>query len=176
MSTTDQNTLNSQAVNLTELANILAGIKTNTADTNVGQVVQTVGRPWVDPPPNSVPFQQQDVVSLPAVGVGAIITSFSCPIGSDGVINAWGWNYLAGGFNQGSGDLVVQIRRNGAVIQNLGNIRVEIGSFQFPRPISPLRIYSGQTIDIYITHVANISLGSSMASGCLQGYTYPIGE
>src|ERR1035437_1094807 len=131
-----------------------------------------VQRPWIEPPLGSIPFDTQLVVGMPAVAALATIVTLVVPDGYDGVINAYSWNVTGGGFVQGSGDLLVQMLRNGAAIRNYDNILVEKGSIASPRPISPLRIYSGQVISLTINHVANLLLAGNVV-GCFSGYFYP---
>src|ERR1017187_5514650 len=172
--------LNAEANALLELAALhnvlLVGnqlISSGTGDDKAKQDPTTViSRPWVEPPEGSVPFDTQDVVPMGIVGTSLVITTLVVPSGYDGTITAYSWNNTGGGFVQGSGDLQVQILRNGAAIRNYDNILVEKGSIAQPRSISPLRIYSGQTITMVINHIANgLLTGNNI--GCFQGYFYP---
>ncbi len=142
------------------------------SDPNRQQVVATIGRPWVEQPDNSDPFDYESGVALPGVGATSTVVSFPVPIGSDGVINAFSWNFTGGGFTQNSGTIIVQLLRNGVPIKNYDNITVEKGSIQQPRQISALRIYSGQVISMVVTHVADVTLNGNVV-GSFVGYTYP---
>src|ERR1035437_42487 len=129
-------------------------------------------RPWLDMPDGAMSFDQQLAIGMPAVLGTAVIVSLVVPSGYDGVINAYSWNFTGGGFVQGSGDLQVQMLRNGAAIRNYDNILMEKGSISVPRPISPMRIYSGQVIQLVINHLVNGLLAGNVI-GSFSGYFYP---
>jgi len=131
-----------------------------------------IRRPWLEPPDGFVPYDEQSVADLPVVGSSVVLTTVVVPDGFDGVINALSWNFVGGSFSQGSGDIVVQIRRNTAPIRNFQNILVEKGTIDIPRTISPIRVYSKEVVDIFVTHAVNVALNGSIV-GCLQGYFYP---
>lgn len=182
-SSTDALSLNSQASSLSELAalhatrlQILALVSSGSGNSNSNgtQPIDTIKRPWLDPPEGSVTFDQSNtmVVPLPAIGTEAVVVSMVVPDGMDGVINAWSWNFTGGGFTQGSGDISVQMLRNAAAVRNFENVLVEKGSIQIPRPVSPIRIWSGQTINIVVAHDANVTLNGNVV-GSLLGYFYP---
>lgn len=180
--TTNQDEINDSGMVLNELAAAHArflvgydligtGTGGGTSDSS-GIPTLTIRRPWLDPPDGYVPYDEQSVQDLPAVGGSVVLTTITVPDGMDGVINAISWNFVGGSFSQGSGDIVVQIRRNTAPIRNFQNILVEKGSVDIPRTISPIRVYSKDVIDIFVTHAANVALNGSVV-GCLQGYFYP---
>src|ERR1039458_222030 len=181
---TNPTSLNQAANALGELATlhdtVIAGgnaIATGTGGANpindsAKSPVTTVSRPWLEPPQGTLPFHQQQVVTMPAVAASAVVVSLVVPFGYDGVINTYSWNDTGGGFVQGSGDLQVQILRNGGAVRNYDNILVEKGTMQIPRPISPLRVYSGQVITLVVNHIANILLAGNIV-GCFSGYFYP---
>ena len=178
---TDATTLNDSANELSELAalhqSLLVGgqlVATGTGgdDGTSNLPVSTVRKPWLDAPDNSVPFDSAGALALPNVGSTGIVTTFTVPDGLDGVINAYSWNFIGGGFVQGQGDVVAQVLRNGAAVRNYDNILVEKGSVGIPRPIAPLRLYSGDVIQLLVNHVANaLLLGNVVAS--FVGYFYP---
>jgi hypothetical protein len=153
---------------------VLFGINTGTGDSAAMQMPTTViKRPWIDPPDGSLSYDEHGKGTLPIVGgTVATIVQFVVPDGYDGVINAFSWNFTGGGFVNGSGDIIVQLLRNGAPIRNYDNILVEAGSIGTPRPISPIRIYSGQVITLTINHFANPLLVDDVV-GSIQGYFYP---
>lgn len=142
------------------------------SDTTSVNPVTTIKKPWIDPPDGARSFDEQQSVVLGIVGVTTTVVSLRVPEGYDGVINAISWNYTGGGFVEGSGDLIAKILRSGAAVQNYDSIKVQKGSIQIPRSISPLRIYSNQVIELTVTHAANGILNGNIV-GCLQGYFYP---
>ena len=177
---TNGSSMNQTAVGLSEVASLHNSLLTTNLlissgtgqDPTAQQPTSTVRRPWLEAGEGAVPFDPQTAIALPVVGVVATVVSLTVPDGYDGVINAYSWNFTGGGFVQGSGDLVVQVLRNGAAVRNYDNILVEKGSIQQPRTISPLRIYSGQIISLVINHVANGLLNGNIV-GCFSGYFYP---
>ena len=177
---TNRNSLNQQANGLLELANLHNTLLTQnqlvcsgTGDNASAQLPTTVvTRPWLESPEGSVPFDPQIAVGLPAVAASTTVVTLIVPEGYDGVINAYSWNFTGGGFVQGSGDIQVQILRNGAAVRNYDNILVEKGTIAAPRPISPLRVYSGQIITLVVNHTANALLNGNVV-GCFSGYFYP---
>src|SRR4051812_16444114 len=127
-SITDATSLNNEATNLEELAFLhftrlaaLGAINSGTADTtsNAADPTTIVKRPWIDPPEGFIPYDKSNdtVVPLPAVAASAVVVSITVPDGYDGVVNAWSWNFTGGGFDQGSGDIVVQMLRNTAAVR-----------------------------------------------------------
>jgi hypothetical protein len=60
---------------------------------------------------------------------------------------------------------------NQRAVRNFSNILVEKGTIQIPRPISPLRVFSGDTIQWYIYNISSILVGGTVCS--LNGYIYP---
>ena len=176
---TDASTLNDEANALEELSalhnTLLVGgqlISTGTAGDPNPQPISTIRKPWLDAPDNAVPFDAAAAVALPNVAATATIVQFTVPDGMDGVVNAYSWNFIGGGFVQGNGDIVVQMLRDGAAVRNYENILVEKGSVAIPRPIAPLRVYSGQVISLLINHVANALLVGNVV-GSFVGYFYP---
>ena len=134
-----------------------------------------VRRPWLDMPDGGIPFDQQQTDVLGAVGSQVAGATVVVPIGYDGVINGFSWNFnptTAVLFGQGSGDLQAQILRNGAAVRNYDNILVEKGCVLATRPINPIRVYSGQVMGIVINHVANVLLVGNVTTA-FMGYFYP---
>lgn len=128
-------------------------------------------RPWIDEPDGSVPFDQQNGLALGVVGTVQVVLSLLVPVGMDGVIKFLS-NNVAFPFNEFSGDLQWQIKRNGAAIRNFDNILNQKGSIQQPRAVSPIRIYSGDLVTYVITHIANPALNGQVICS-LNGYFYP---
>lgn len=130
-------------------------------------------RPWIDEPGGSIPFDEQNGIALPAVGAGAsTVLSFQVPLGYDGVIKYISNNFLGGGFVDFSGDIQLQILADGRPIRNFSNILANKGTPGLQRPISPIRIYSGQIISYTVNHLANVGLAGNVVCS-LTGYIYP---
>lgn len=130
-------------------------------------------RPWLDPPDGAVPFDEQDGIALPMVlGVDTTVLTFQVPDGFDGVINGVSNNFLGGGFVAFTGDIIWRILADGKAIRNFQNIRAEKGTVQQTRSVSPIRIFSKQTITYVVDHIANPLLNGQVVCS-LTGYYYP---
>lgn len=174
-------TVNPRASNLLEIAQIHAqiayrgGIATGTGDDRAKQQPTYIAnRPWIDPPEGYISFDEEQVHLLPPLALPntTVIVMHRVPTGYDGVITAFSWNVDDPNFFNGAGQVVAQIRRNGVPIRNYGNITVQKGTVQLPRPISPIRIFSNDIIDIATIHVSNPSITGNVTAS-LQGYDYP---
>lgn len=128
--------------------------------------------PWIQQPEGHVPFDEQGVALVPAVGVGVVVMTFAVPQGYDGVIEYHSVNYAAGGFVNGSGDLIWTYLADGRAIKNYDAIVSEQGTLQIPRMASKIRIYSGQVIIVQVFHAANAALGGNTIATMI-GYYYP---
>ena len=155
-------------------------LSTGSADEGNNVVVK---RPWLDPPDGYSPFDAQAGIQLPALGAAsttpltsatgaAVVLTFVVENGYDGVINFLSDNFLGGGFQDFSGDIIWQLYADSKAIQNFSNITAQKGTVQQPRQISPLRIFSGQTISFVVIHANNIALSGPVVC-TLTGYTYP---
>lgn len=132
-----------------------------------------IKRPWIDEPSGAVPFDAQAGINLPAVGAGdVVVLTMMVPQGYDGVIKWISNNVNFGGFVQFSGDIVWRIEADQKPIRNFENILAEKGTIDIPRPVSPIRIYSGQTITYVVNHEANVALNGQVVCS-LSGYFYP---
>lgn len=171
MSTTDA---------LRELANlhntllVNSGLmQTGTTDLQSPNTVQVEERPWNKPPEGYIPFDLQGSIQLPVVGAGvSAILTMVVPDGMDGVINRFNCNFTGGGFNDFSGDIVWSIYMDTIAIRGFDNIVNQKGTFQQPREITPIRIYSNRTIYLYVNHVNNPGLAGNAVGGFI-GYFYP---
>ena len=128
--------------------------------------------PWERSPEGHVPFDHQGVVALPLVGAVANVLTFVVPQGFDGVVERFSLNFTAGGFIAGSGDIVWRIFQDNKGVKNYSNIQSELGTLQIARPIDNMRLFSGQTILITVTHVANAALNGDVIA-TMAGYYYP---
>lgn len=128
-------------------------------------------RPWIDEPDGSVPFDQQNGIALGVIGTSLVVLDMIVPTGLDGVIKFIS-NNVAFPFNEFSGDLQWQILRNNAAIRNFDNILNQKGTIAQGRPVSPIRIYSGDRIQYIVNHLANVALNGQVICS-LNGYFYP---
>lgn len=178
---TDRASYNNVANELNELANLHNTLLVNNLlvssgtgnDTAAQQPTYTVKRPWLDMPEGGVPFDPQESVTIDTtIPSQTVIVTLVVPDGYDGVINAYSWNFTGGGFVNGDGSLQAQILNNGAAVRNYDNILTEKGTPAIPRPISPLRIYSGRTYKLVVNHLGNPLLNGNGIGG-FSGYFYP---
>jgi hypothetical protein len=128
-------------------------------------------KPWIDEPEGSVPFDPQAGVALGAVGGSQVLITLVVPMGYDGVIKFLSHNTVFP-FNDFSGDLQWQLLVDGRAIRNFDNMLAQKGTIGIPRPISPIRIYSGQIITYVVNHLANVALNGNVVAS-LNGYLYP---
>lgn len=163
---------------LFDLANMhldLIGYRGMLAQANQGDVpgnTVIIKRPWIDEPEGSVPFDEQNGIALPALPGDTVVMTFIVPNGYDGVIKWISNNFLGGGFVPFSGDIVWRIFADQKPVRNFQAIQSEKGTQFIPRSISPIRIYSGQTITYTVNHVANVALAGQVICS-MVGYIYP---
>ena len=122
-------------------------------------------------PANHIPLDASASVAMPAVGVEKDVVSYQVQNGYDAIIKLYSCNYLAGGFVEGSGDIIWRIKIDGRPVKNFDSITTQRGSLQIPRQIYNLRVYSGQTLSLTVT-CNNITLTGN-TEGSFLGYTYP---
>lgn len=177
---TNQFATNDTATGLSELATLhdtllTQGqlVSTGTGDNMTSPLPTSIVRkPWLDAPDGFISFDPSTSIVLGAVGTQTIIITLVVPDGYDGVINGYSWNFLGGGFVDGNGDIQAQILRDGAAVRNYDNILTEKGTIGMARQISPLRLWSGQTIKLVVNHIANPLLNGNVI-GSFTGYFYP---
>jgi len=128
-------------------------------------------RPWIDEPDGSVPFDYQQGLGLPAVGGSVILIDFFVDVGKDGVIKFMSNNCIFP-FNDFSGDIQWQLLVNGKAVRNFDNMLAQKGTVGIPRPVSPIRLYSSDHVQVICNHLANVALNGNVVSSLL-GYLYP---
>lgn len=132
----------------------------------------TQRRVWLDEPPGSVPFDEQNTIPIPSVpNVDVPVLIMTVPQGYDGVIK---WisnnvNHAVPAFD--AGQLIWKIFINGRPARNFGDIRQEKGTISQGREISPLRIFSGNQVIYMVNSNGTITAGETICS--LTGYFYP---
>lgn len=146
-----------------------------------GAISQPIGMPanpastsrrvWLDEPPGSVPFDEQNSYTLTgAVAPEVTILTVVVPAGFDGIIKWISNNIIpAGSFVPGS--VIWSIRVDGRPYRNFGIITQEKGTIAQGREVSPIRVFAGDVVTYnIIEQVAGLS-GSTVVS--LTGYFYP---
>ena len=117
-------------------------------------------------------FDRFGTVATPAVGASATVLTEIVPLGYDGVLERISHNVSGSALIQGSGDLIWRIRIDGRFLQDYGNMLVEFGSPQWPRPISGIYVKSGQRLE-YVVENINFILVVSYITCCFAGYYWP---
>ena len=156
-------------IGLAQFATLSTGVLTQQVDNPTDTYPR---RPWIDEPSGSRPFDPAGAFTLSGVvPQTGIVLTFVVPIGQDGVIKFISCNTTFP-FNDFSGDLQWQLFVNGKAVPNFDNILNQKGSVQQPRPISPLRIYSGDIVQWVVNHLQNGALNGNVVCS-INGYIYP---
>lgn len=170
-----------------ELANLAAWHQTRIGDMGYlaappeGAVTQPLGMPanpaatskrvWLDEPPGSVPFDEQQVATLSGVaGVTTPVLTLTVPAGFDGVVK-WISNNLTGGAVFAPGEVVWGININGRPYRNFGTIAMEKGTIFQGRQISPIRLFANNILTYTVTEQVPGLAGQTVVSA--TGYYYP---
>ena len=130
----------------------------------------TSRRVWLDEPPGSIPFDEQDEIPLTGqADTRSTILTLVVPAGYDGIIR-WISNVITPGpFVQGT--LTWSIQINNRPIRNFGTITQEKGTIAQGREISPIRIFTQQIVTYEVIEVVGGLTGDTVVS--LTGYYYP---
>lgn len=126
-------------------------------------------KPWLERPSEWEDFSPTNVTVLGAVGTDTTLLSFFVPTGKDGVIEALFFEYTASAFNLG--DIVYRVFINDRPVKNLEQIKTNLGSSQIPFQFR-LRIQSGNTVTLVVSHLINGTLDGKEISAGIKGYLY----
>lgn len=129
--------------------------------------------PWLKRPRKWYDFDKNNVQTIPATGLDAVIVSFDTPVGHDGVIEGFSIQYQSS--DRTLGDLIYRIFIEDRPVKNYEAILTDLGTVQIPRE-TRIRIYSGTTVQIRVSHVNNDALTDKNLIGTLKGYTYSRSE
>jgi hypothetical protein len=129
--------------------------------------------PYLDMPPDGIPFNEIGWISIPAVGATGVVLSFQVVGGMNGAIKWLGNSYVAPGFLEGSGGFVWQILADGQPIRNFEKILGSLGSPTSPSETAPIRIFEQQTISLAVLNVSVPPAGGYLG-GRLSGWYYPM--
>ena len=129
--------------------------------------------PWLYPPPGFQSFDFSAAIATPAPSLETPALLFAVPIGWDGVIRRISCNFVGGGFQQGSGQLIWRIYNNSRVVQNYGDIRTERGTLAHGREIDGIVVRAGNRVQFTVTCTdASLSGGTSVVCSA-GGYFWP---
>jgi hypothetical protein len=133
--------------------------------------------PWLTAPDGYRPFDNAGSIATPAVGADTTITTFTVPLGMDGVITRLSNGYTGPGFQDGAGDIVWRILIDGVAVQGYDAISVRLGDMNNPTNIVPgIRVYSGQVVTFIVNNVTGLLPAiATQCTGRLGGYYYPRG-
>lgn len=134
----------------------------------------TQRRVWLDEPPGSIPFDEQATLGIPVTpGVDVPVLVMLVPQGYDGIIKWVSNNVINATPPFLPGNLIWKIEINGRPVRNFGSILQEKGTIYQGREISPIRVFSGDTV----TYTVQLAPGGPAMTGetvcSLTGYYYP---
>ena len=146
----------------------------------IGNPAATQRRVWLDEPPGTVPFDEQASYPL-TVGIGLANVNYPVltvvvPQGFDGVIKWLSNNFVSTTTppeQYQPGALIWRIYINGRPARNFGNITQEKGTVAQGRIISPIRVFSGDTVQYTVAFGPNGSILDGYTVVSLTGYYYP---
>jgi hypothetical protein len=108
--------------------------------------------PWIESPPDAQPFDFPSVIPTPAVGVPTAVLTVPVPVGWDGCLLGLANVYLGpGALDYSIPSIVWRIFIDQRQVNGYNNIITQFGETSFPRPISPLRVFTGQTLTYQVT-------------------------
>ncbi len=158
----------------------------NLRDTTIGDKLDRIHEhlyrltaPWIIPPPDSEPFHQASGIVIPAQdGNFHPVVTIVCPQGRNGVLMLIANEFVGGGFQDFSGNIIWQILRNPGngittAERNFENIQASLGTPQNPaRLAAAIRIYENDVIQLAAKNV-NIAPAGQFLGGLLGGWFYP---
>jgi hypothetical protein len=131
-------------------------------------------------PPDGEEFRWATAVTLPAIGATATVVSFVVPKGRNAVINFLANEFVGGGFQSGTGNIVWQLYRDatgfaqgkGKVMPNFDNITMSLGAVNNPPRLNGLLASEQQLVALIIKNVSVVTSGQQIL-GLLGGYYIP---
>lgn len=162
------------------------------ATSRASNIQQVQNPPWVDPPAGSESFSPTASVALPAIGQTAQIIGpiapqqLVVPQGRSGVIRAIGiWGLGTGasgiaGWNNGDGNLIFQVMRNGVPEKNYEKITMLYGSPNVPREIRGIHMRENDVFSLTVLNNKNgpnggVPPAGQLVGGTFDGWFYPKG-
>ena len=130
--------------------------------------------PHLYPPAGAQSKNLANYVPVPDPGDEAVIFSFTVPTSMRLVLNQIGNNFVGGGFDEGSGNLIWQIWDNGVPIEDFENIIGSLGNVALPTPMAPIIFEQGHTVSFVIQNAAGSPIlgGSGQVGATLRGWYY----
>jgi hypothetical protein len=127
---------------------------------NVRELVRLLSQnptfyPWIDSPPDAQSFDETAVIPVPvAIGVETTVLTLPVPVGWDGCILSISNVYLGPveSLNYAIPSLVWRVRVDQRQVNGYNKIATQFGTTEFPRPISPILVNSGQVLRYTVTN------------------------
>jgi hypothetical protein len=155
---------------------LLAAPPEGTSGQPLGSVpnpASTQRRVWLDEPPGSIPFDEQNTIAIPVTpGADVPVLVMTVPHGYDGIIRWISNNVIGETPAFASGNLVWKININGRPVRNFGSISQQKGTVYQGREISPIRVFSGDVV-VYTVQLTTGTTLSGQTVCSLTGYYYP---
>lgn len=125
------------------------------------------------------PFEQDGTTAYNAPGAGpATVLTWTVPAGFVALIRQMSIVHVGGGFQDGSGNIIWRVFKNGAPYRGLNNLLAQYGALQTPRDLYPSLLAMENdvlTITATVPAAAPAPPGPGMNSTALQaGSLYPI--
>ena len=136
----------------------------------------TSRRVWIEEPPGSIPFDEQDTLALPpsgGVGVDTPVLTFTVPFGFDGVIKWISNNVINTNVAFSPGNLIWKLLVNRRAVRNFANILNEKGTIFQGREVSPIRIFSGDLVQYTVQDPTGTVIFSGSTVCSATGYYFP---
>jgi len=131
--------------------------------------------PHLFPPAGAQSKNLANYVPINAPGSGyQVIFAFTVPMGMRLVLNQIGNNWVGGGFEDGSGDLIWQIWDNGNPIEDFDDILGSLGSVAQPSFMAPIIFEEGHTVSFVVANApgSGILADSGQVGATLRGWYY----
>jgi hypothetical protein len=130
---------------------------------------------WIYPPINWENVDQINYITLPGVGVEAVILTFQVPLGRNGIINKVACNFVGGGWTEGSGDVLWRLLVDQGTPPGANSyeaIPASLGSPAQPVGIAGFRIFENQVVTFEVFNNAIVPAGQFVGAR-ICGYLYP---
>lgn len=132
----------------------------NDVANNIRELVRLLSQtpsyfPWIDSPADAQSFDETNVIPVPVgIGVETDVLVLPVPTGWDGVILGISNVYLGPveTLNYAIPSLTWRIRVDQRQVNGYNSISTQFGTTEFPRPISPILVNSGQKLRYTVTN------------------------
>lgn len=114
-------------------------------------------------------------ILLPAIGNTQVVVSFTCPRRQNGEIEFIANDFVGGGWNPGSGELIWQLLIDGVPVQGYDAILDSMGTNNSPGWLGKgaIQFSEGQLIQLQVRNVSVI-VNQQVLTGMLRGTFFPL--